>query len=128
MLTNGKWIALTRAAVVFALLAVGMTVLASVYVSVQNNQVVTAIETQQDSNTELLDETRRAAEEAEHGTDIIIDCTREGGRCFAKGQERTGEAVGQILLAAVCTDQPGAQTAPEVQACVAELSEQLAQE
>ena len=52
----------------------------------------------------------------------IVDCTTPGGKCYQQGQERTGQAVGDILKGATyaiaCADKRGVQTEAEIQACV----------
>lgn len=53
---------------------------------------------------------------------ILVDCTSPGGECYERGQERTGEAVGNInrivVLAAACADRPGAHTVLEIERCI----------
>lgn len=69
----------------------------------------------------------------------LLDCTTPGGQCYQEGQKRTAEAIRQlveaneagevttreiVILAADCADNPGVDTADEIEACVGELRQQ----
>lgn len=65
--------------------------------------------------------------------DAILDCTQPTGECYKEGQRRTGEVIRQLIesnqdtamitrqivvLAAACADDPGNNSADEIERCV----------
>jgi hypothetical protein len=86
-----------------------------VTVSEDTNSIVADVEATQDTNTATVNS---AAETLK----LIRDCTEPNGDCYARGQQRTADAVAQInrviILANACAELPEVETFEEVRSCV----------
>src|SRR3954469_3558823 len=81
------------------ILAVLYALLGGAQSSNSSEDVIKTVRETQVDNHELLTRIDRLAH-------TINDCTNEGGKCFKKGQSRTGQAVGDIgrrgIVTAAC--------------------------
>lgn len=128
--------ALTAAFVVFAALALVATLSGVAYLSLQNNgqnhqieKVLREAKQQQDDIARALATVKQQSETNGNAVDVLLDCTRRGGKCYERQQKQIQQffdtladaRTRTIVAAFVCNDRPGGQQIKPLMACVGQL-------
>lgn len=123
---------------VIAGVATGVFIVGAVFLGITTYELVDAVRDTQVGSVERAERDRArdertaaTAADAARAASRIEDCTTPGRKCFEDGQQRLGRTVGTInryaIAAAYCADRPGTQTVPELERCIAAVTEQQPQ-